>query len=87
MSNEPDYKKGGFEYNRYIISKGNGDRVDPDAQYFVLRIDKDPHAMYAAMAYADSVEIDNPKFARQLRSRIRQYKKLMIALAKHKKGK
>lgn len=37
--------------------------IDPNAQYFVLRLDKDRHARNAALAYADSVETDNPELS------------------------
>jgi hypothetical protein len=75
-----NYKEGGFEYDRYIIKKSNGEPVSKDAQYFVMRIDKDPHARIAALAYADSVEADNPKFARQLRNNTKQYQALQDVL-------
>lgn len=44
--------------------------VDPEAIYFVLRLDEDPHARKAALSYADSVEVDNPVFARDIRARV-----------------
>jgi hypothetical protein len=47
--------------------------VDENAEYFVLRIDKDVHARKAALAYADSVEIENPALANDVRNRIKQY--------------
>lgn len=40
--------------------------VDPEAQYFVLRVDKDLHARKALLAYADSVKDDNQAFAFEL---------------------
>ena len=39
-------------YNKYIIQKSDGTPVDPNAQYFVLRPDKDPLARKAIRAYA-----------------------------------
>jgi len=39
---------------------------DPDAQYFVLRIDCDPHARAALLVYATSVAADNPQFAGEI---------------------
>ncbi len=71
------YKNGGLK-NKYIIKKTNGQPVSPEAQYFVLRLDKDPHAVKAALAYADSVEIDNPALAFQLRGLAMQCKNLQI---------
>lgn len=44
------------------------DLVDIDAQYFVLRIDADPHAQKALESYAVSVEEDNEQLAQDLRS-------------------
>ena len=52
------YKEGGF-HQKYIISKTNGNPIDPEAQYFLLRFDKDPHALKALYAYAKSVKEDN----------------------------
>jgi hypothetical protein len=39
-------------YMKYVISKADGSPVDPDACYFVLRLDKDPAARKAARVYA-----------------------------------
>ena len=57
-------------YGKYTVIKANGEPIDPDAQYFVLRIDTDKHARVALEAYADSImedyrvgQIDNPKLA------------------------
>ena len=50
--------------------KGSGRKLvrpNPEAQYFVLRLDKDPHARTAALSYADSVESINPDLANDLR--------------------
>ena len=77
MSN---WKKGGYETNRYVIMKRNGKPVDPRADYFVLRIDKDPHARVAVMAYADSVEKDNGKFADGIRRAVKQYNAMAAIL-------
>ena len=65
------YEHGGWK-DKYIITKrhGNGP-VDKTAKYFVLRYDKDPHARVAMAAYADSVELVNPKFAEDIRRRYR----------------
>ena len=53
-------------YNKYIIIKANGKKVDPDARYFVLRIDTDPHARIALRAYGKSVKKENPKLAAEI---------------------
>lgn len=48
------------EYKRkYVIQKVDGSTVDPNADYFVLRLDKDPHARLALLNYARSVRKDN----------------------------
>lgn len=41
--------------------------VDPEAVYFVLRLDTDRHARRAMQVYADSVAADNPDLARDIR--------------------
>lgn len=50
--------------------------VDPEATYFVLRLDTDPHARMAARKYAQSVQSENPQFARDI------YKKVYEAARK-----
>lgn len=55
-------------YHKYIISKADGSPVSPNARYFVLRIDTDPAAQVALLAYADHVEAEDALFAAQLRS-------------------
>jgi len=51
----------------YLIFTGNLVDVDEDAEYFVLRIDKDPHARAALMAYIISVEDENGVLAGDLK--------------------
>ena len=53
-------------YNKYIIKKSDGSDVDPNAMYFVLRLDSDAHARTALMAYAASVLESDSKFAYEL---------------------
>ncbi len=62
MSN---YKHGGYE-KKYIIKKTSGKPIDPKAEYFVLRLDKDPHALKALETYQWSVINDNAKLAHDL---------------------
>ena len=62
MSN---YKQGGYE-KKYIIQKTNGKPVDPDADYFVLRLDKDPYALDALYMYACSLTYVNPQLSEEL---------------------
>jgi len=68
---EPNYKRGGLKPNKYLIKKwdkvlGRYMSVEKDAQYFVLRVDKDPHALRALKIYASSVRKDNQEFAYDL---------------------
>ncbi len=53
-------------FQKYIITKTSGDPLDPEARYFVLRYDKDPHAQAALLAYAESCQVDNPQLAADL---------------------
>ncbi len=39
-------------YRKYVIAKANGSPIDPEADYFVLRLDTDPAARAAAREYA-----------------------------------
>jgi hypothetical protein len=52
--------------------------VDPEATYFILRLDTDPHARIAAMAYADSVAITNPVFARDIREKVNKTREELV---------
>lgn len=61
------YEQGGLLAHKYTISKSSGEPLDPEARCFVLRVDKDPHALVALAAYAESVHADNPQLARDLR--------------------
>lgn len=53
-------------YGKYILSKKSGNPIDPNARYFVLRYDEDPHARVALKAYAESCEKDNPLLSNDL---------------------
>jgi len=59
-------------YNKYVVEKTDG-TTDPEADYFVLRIDKDVHARRAAIAYADSIKEENPNLAFDIRQRVAKY--------------
>ncbi len=74
------YEHGGWD-QKYTVEKVNGNPIDPDAEYFVLRFDKDPHARVAMAAYADSVESVNPKFAEDIRKKIRPHNRRAAAMA------
>lgn len=55
-------------FSKYHITKNDGSPVDPNAQYFVLRIDTDSAARAAVMVYAMCIEKDDPQFAEELRA-------------------
>lgn len=57
-------------YHKYEIRKADGSGMDPNADYFVLRLDKDPHARAAARAYARSCYAENEKLAVDLEARV-----------------
>jgi hypothetical protein len=69
---ESSFKNGGIK-NKYEIRKIDGTQVDPEAWYFVLRVDKDPHAQVAAMAYAHSVADDNRQLSEELLVKVREF--------------
>lgn len=64
--------KKGF-YGKYIIKKADGTDINENADYFVLRLDKDRHARKAALAYADSIIDENPVLAKDLSTKISGY--------------
>ncbi len=57
-------------YPKYQILKTNGEPVDLNADYFVLRLDTDPDARVAAFLYALLVRKSKPKLSRDLLGRI-----------------
>lgn len=61
-------------YHKYSVQKSNGEPIDPEAQYFVLRIDTDPAARAALRTYADGMErVGEDMFADQLREWVRTF--------------
>jgi hypothetical protein len=54
-------------FGKYEIKKVHGE-TDPNAQYFVLRIDTDPAARAALLVYADQIKDDDPEFAKELQA-------------------
>lgn len=52
-------------YDKYEIKKVDGE-TNPNAQYFVLRIDTDRHARVALAAYAESIKGEDPEFSAEL---------------------
>lgn len=53
-------------YNKYAVTHADGSPTDPNAQYFVLRIDTDYAARWALSTYISSIQDRDPEFARQL---------------------
>lgn len=53
-------------YQKYTVIRNDGKPLEPNAQWFVLMIHKDPHAVVALQAYADSVRDTNPTLAHDL---------------------
>ncbi len=61
------YKNGGFE-PRFIVRRTDGKPCRPGARYFVIDYaGGDPHAVEAVLAYALSVENENPQLAADLK--------------------
>lgn len=72
------WMNGGWR-EKYFISKQVHDEdgnmtgirfTDPEAQYFVMRFDQDPHARVAMRAYAESVRAENPDFDKDIRRKL-----------------
>jgi hypothetical protein len=59
-------------YEKYTVLKKNG-ITESDADYFVLRLDNDPHARVAALAYAESVKSENRSLAFDLHNKVNKY--------------
>ncbi len=57
---------------KYLVQKING-KTDPEADYFVLRLDKDKHALKAIKAYAESVQGENMELAFDLLKKVKKY--------------
>jgi hypothetical protein len=68
-----DYKTGRYE-KKYTVIKADGTACDKEADYFVLRIDEDPHARNALAVYAESLAYDNPLFAYDIVTKLKDYK-------------
>lgn len=55
-------------YRKYDVRRVDGKKDPPGAQYFVLRVDNDPHALQALLEYASSVSEENPNLASDIRA-------------------
>jgi hypothetical protein len=53
-------------YGKYKIEKADGSPVDPEAVYFVLRVDTDAAARTALRAYCRAIKDTNRQLAREL---------------------
>ena len=73
---EADAKPREGLYGKYRISKADGSPVDPNADYFVLRLDTDPVARRAAREYS-YMTVDR-KLALDLQERITKYNPKMM---------
>ncbi len=60
-------------YNKYCITKRDGSPIDPNACYFVMRIDTDPHARKALRAYIKSVRKENLPLASDLTTWLKNF--------------
>ena len=63
-------------HRKYHIQKTNGQPLDPNSIYFVLRLDgNNPHAAAcraAALVYCDRIEEHIPQLAGDLRAEVRR---------------
>ena len=57
-------------YDKYTVTKTDGSTIDPEAQYFVLRIDNDFDAFMAVLRWAD--EKGNDKLFEDLIDKIKE---------------
>src|SRR5574341_885094 len=60
-------------FRKYDIKKADGSPTDPNAQYFVLRIDTDPAARSAVRNYAESIARIDPWFSEELLAWVSRY--------------
>jgi hypothetical protein len=68
-----------YKIEKVIGIKKDGELVtcpiDPEADYFVLRLDKDAHARKAALAYAESIMDENPTLYEDITERCSEYER------------
>jgi hypothetical protein len=67
----PDAKPREGLYGKYRVEKADGSPVDPNADYFILRLDADPVAWSAAREYARMTP--NRKLSNDLLARVAKY--------------
>jgi len=66
-------------YTKFEIRYADGRPIPEEAEYFVLRIDDDPHARQAMLTYADEVSWENPRFGAAIRKWIMHYEDAISA--------
>lgn len=60
-------------FDKYIVQKSDGSPINPNAQYFVLRIDTDPAARKAALRYSSYISQTDPDFADEIFQWVMQF--------------
>lgn len=70
----PGYLEGGYVHEKYTILKRDGSPINPQAKYMVMRYDKDrdPHGIFATVAYAISVRRENTELANGILEAVRK---------------
>lgn len=54
----------------YLVVRIDGKPLDSLGEFFFIDCSRDPHARKAMLAYADSIEPDNPEKAKDVRKRV-----------------
>lgn len=49
--------------SKYNITKSNGEPIDPEAEYFVMRVDTDINARGCLIQYAACIAEENPQLS------------------------
>ena len=60
-------------YQKYIIQKADGTPIDPNADYFVLRLDTDKHARETLKFYGNAIYQDNPELTHDIFRKLNLY--------------
>lgn len=76
-----DLVYGQVNAGKYLVAKVDGSIPDLNAQYFVLRVDADPHARAALNTYAKSVRFDNPQLADDIEHWLDELERLVLSRA------
>lgn len=62
-------------FQKYTVTKTDGTPVDPQAVYFVLRLDTDSSARTVTMIYSGLIRRENPKLSKDIRELLEQIEK------------